>query len=84
LNAAGGAWMTRKVGGAMFPTKILLATDGSAEAEQAARMATNLSDSVVHHADCPVLVVRESKGHDTKGAQGVEERTGIRAPDVEA
>ena len=30
----------------MFPTKILLATDGSMEAGRAARLAINLSDSL--------------------------------------
>ena len=37
----------------MFPTKVLLATDGSAGAERAARMAATLSESL----DCALHVV---------------------------
>ena len=38
----------------IFPTKILLATDGSEEAELALRAATDPAK----HAHCPVLVTR--------------------------
>jgi nucleotide-binding universal stress UspA family protein len=44
----------------------------------------SVSDSVVRHAHCPVLVVRGSKDRDTKGGPGAEKRAGARAPGVEA
>ena len=46
-----------------LPTKILSATDGSEDAALAARAAADLanrsgSEGLVHHARCPLLVIR--------------------------
>jgi nucleotide-binding universal stress UspA family protein len=43
----------------------------------------SVSDSVVSHAHCPVLVVRKAKGRDAKGGPTIEQRAEVRAPNHE-
>jgi nucleotide-binding universal stress UspA family protein len=63
----------RTRGGEMFPTKILLATDGSAEAERAAQMAKTVSERLA--VDGP-----EEAKHATKAAAELSGGTGSEVP----